>query len=270
MKKIQGIFLDWAGTTVDYGCMAPVESFVKIFEEKGIQVTMDETREPMGMAKIDHIRTMLEMPSIRKQWQGELTEKDVCELNERFEACLFESLDEYTDPVPGAVEAVETLREMGLVIGTTTGYTREMIDIVRAGAAEKCYVPDVTVTADDVDAGRPYPWMMYYAAMKLGVYPMNRVVKVGDTTVDMEEGRNAGAWTVGLIYGSSELGLSIEEVSHLTEDERAIREADVREKLMAAGAHTVLLSISELPAFIRELDRILSEKEESSWSVLSF
>ncbi|MCM3112727.1 phosphonoacetaldehyde hydrolase [Lederbergia lenta] len=264
MKIIKGVLLDWAGTTVDYGCMAPVSSFMKVFKEKGISVTMEQTRKPMGMAKIDHIRTMLAMPEIRKQWKGNLSEADVHELNTLFEKYLFEELREYTDPVPGATKAVNELREMGLKIGTTTGYTREMMHIVCAGAAEKGYEPDVTVTADDVDAGRPYPWMAYYAAMKMGVFPMNRLVKVGDTTVDMKEGRNAGAWTVGLIYGSSELGLSEAEVMKLSEEERSIREATVREKLIEAGAHQVLLSIKDVPSYIRELDEKLSKVVELS------
>ena len=51
--------------------------------------------------------------------------------------------------------------------------------------------------------------------MELDVYPMNHMIKVGDTVSDMKEGRNAGMWTVGVILGSSELGLTEEEVESM-------------------------------------------------------
>ncbi|WNS78482.1 phosphonoacetaldehyde hydrolase [Domibacillus sp. DTU_2020_1001157_1_SI_ALB_TIR_016] len=262
MKYLQGVLLDWAGTTVDYGCMAPVGSFIEMFKEKGITVTMEETRKPMGMAKIDHIRTMLEMPGIRAQLGNKaVTEKEVIGMNTRFEELLFKNLANYATPIPGAVDAINDIIKMQLKIGTTTGYTREMMDVVRAGAAQKGYAPDIVITADDVDAGRPFPWMAYIAAMKMGVYPMNRIVKVGDTVIDMEEGRNAGTWTVGLVYGSSEFGLTQEETNQLSNQERLHRAAAVRKRLLAAGAHYVLDTIEELPAYLQKLDQKLTKQE---------
>ncbi|MGL4876645.1 MAG: phosphonoacetaldehyde hydrolase, partial [Paraclostridium dentum] len=61
MKNIEAVIFDWAGTTVDYGCFAPVRAFIEVFEEYGISPTIDETREPMGMLKWDHIKTMMSM-----------------------------------------------------------------------------------------------------------------------------------------------------------------------------------------------------------------
>ena len=69
MGKVEGVIFDWAGTTVDFGCFAPVNVFVDIFKQAGISVTIAEARKPMGMLKIDHIRTMLSMPRISKLWE---------------------------------------------------------------------------------------------------------------------------------------------------------------------------------------------------------
>ena len=69
MGKLKLVVLDWAGTTVDYGCFAPVAAFDKAFRAFGVQPTMDEIRAPMGMLKRDHIRTMLEMDRIRGLWR---------------------------------------------------------------------------------------------------------------------------------------------------------------------------------------------------------
>ena len=60
-RKIDGVIFDWAGTTVDYGSFAPVQAFVEVFKHFGIEPTMEEVRKPMGMLKIDLIRTMLKM-----------------------------------------------------------------------------------------------------------------------------------------------------------------------------------------------------------------
>ena len=60
MSRIEAVIFDWAGTTVDYGCFAPVQVFIEVFRHVGIEPTMDEVRAPMGMLKRDHIKTMLE------------------------------------------------------------------------------------------------------------------------------------------------------------------------------------------------------------------
>ena len=56
INKIEGVIFDWAGTMVDFGCFAPVHVFVDIFKDAGIEVTIEEAREPMGMLKRDHIQ----------------------------------------------------------------------------------------------------------------------------------------------------------------------------------------------------------------------
>lgn len=68
MREIKTVIFDWAGTTVDYGCFAPVRAFMEIFKEYGVVPTIEEVRKPMGMLKIDHIRTMLGMERIAKAW----------------------------------------------------------------------------------------------------------------------------------------------------------------------------------------------------------
>lgn len=67
--KCEAVIFDWAGTTVDYGSFAPVQAFMEVFEEYGIEPTIEETRKPMGMLKWDHIKTMLEMERIGKEFE---------------------------------------------------------------------------------------------------------------------------------------------------------------------------------------------------------
>ena len=128
MNKVEGVIFDWAGTTVDFGCFAPVNVFIDIFKNAGIAVTMEEARAPMGMLKIDHIRAMLSMPRISNLWEDQygraFTEQDVENLYAEFEPALLASLKEYTDPIPEVIETVQLLRNQGLKIGSTTGYTQ--------------------------------------------------------------------------------------------------------------------------------------------------
>jgi phosphonoacetaldehyde hydrolase len=260
MNKIEGIIFDWAGTTVDYGCFAPLHVFLEVFEDKGVKITLDEARKPMGLLKIEHIRAVMKMPRVMQAWEkvhGNVpTENDVSEMYPQFEEKLFKSLSKYTRPIPGVLQVIDQLRSKGLKIGSTTGYTAEMIEIVSKNAEEKGYAPDVIATSDLVKEGRPYPWMCYYNAMMLGIYPMSKLVKVGDTTTDMLEGRNAGMWTVGVILGSSTLGLTQEEVNEM---ERSLLKEKIeiaRNELYAAGAHYVIDSIKELPQLIETIEEI--------------
>ena len=143
MNKIQLVIADWAGTTVDYGCFAPVNAFEKAFQAFDIHPSMDEIREPMGLLKIDHIRAMLNMERIRGQWLEKYgkdpQDGDVTAIYRVFEEKLMESLSEYALPKPGVTEAMEKLRGMGIRIGSTTGYTDEMMDVVKKKAAENGY-----------------------------------------------------------------------------------------------------------------------------------
>ena len=88
----------------------------------------------------------------------------------------------------------------------------------------------------------------------LRIPSVQQVVKVGDTLADIREGVNAGVWSVGLITGSNEMGLTEEEYNRCPTDELAKMKADVRRRMLDAGAHRVLDNIRELPAYIAELN----------------
>lgn len=68
--KLEAVILDWAGTTVDFGCFAPVQAFLDGFAAFGIHPTLEEVRAPMGLLKWDHIHTMMQMPRISAEWEA--------------------------------------------------------------------------------------------------------------------------------------------------------------------------------------------------------
>lgn len=261
---IKAVIFDWAGTTIDYGCFAPVDVFLKIFENRGVQVTMDQARQPMGMLKRDHIKEMTKMSSIKNQWMEKYgrfpSEEDIDILYGEFVPTLMENLKDYTTPIPEVLRTVNTLRNKNIKIGSTTGYTREMMDVVMPEAKAKGYLPDHCVTSDEMPAGRPAPYMIYQNAIALNVWPLKAIVKVGDTVSDIKEGVNAGVWSVGVIRGSSELGLTEKEVMALNEKDRQGCFSNVKEKFLKAGADFVIEDMSELPDLIEDINHRVSSK----------
>ena len=259
MKKIKCVIMDWAGTAVDYGCFAPVAAFIEAFAEKGLIIDVVQTRKPMGLPKIQHIRELLSMPEVNEQfatrYQRAWTEEDVVELNRLFEKHLFASLENYTDPIPGVIPTLEKLRAEGLKIGSTTGYTREMMNVVLPAAQAKGYRVDYCATPNLLPAGRPAPYMIFENLKKLEVTAVSAAVKVGDTVADIREGLAAGMLSLGIVEGSSVMGLTEAEYAALSPEEQADRRRKVEEKFLAAGASAVLRNLSELPVYLEGLER---------------
>ncbi len=183
--KLQAVVFDWAGTILDFGSCAPMGAFVRLFARYGIELTIDEARGPMGMAKWDHIQALGTLPRIAAQWQARygkpFSDADVDALYEVFTPMNAAVVADFADFIPGAVEVAEAVRARGLKIGSTTGYNRPIMEIVTPIAAGGGYVPDNLVCAGDLSAGRPTPLMMYRTFADLGVWPPSTVVKVDDT-----------------------------------------------------------------------------------------
>ena len=248
MKKIECVIMDWAGTSVDYGCFAPVAAFVDSFKQMGLTVTAAETRAHMGVTKIEEIRALFSIERVgkdfREKYGRDYTEEDVQECYKRFQKVLFDALEDYTEPIPGVVEVIAKLRAQGIKIGSTTGYTQKMMDVVIPAAEKKGYRIDNCVTSDNLPGGRPKPYMIYRNMCDLDVASRFSVLKYGDTIADIREGVNAGVWSVGVIMGSNELGLTEKETRTLPMGELKCRMAKVRDRMYAAGADYVVDTIA--------------------------
>ncbi|MCL1879304.1 MAG: phosphonoacetaldehyde hydrolase [Actinomycetia bacterium] len=255
--KITAIILDWAGTCVDYGCFAPTRAFVAAFSHFGITPTLEEIRAPMGIQKRDHIQEMLNGKRLSALWQevhGKAhTQLDIDAVYGQFEPSLLALLPSHAGLLPGVLAAVSRIREMGIVIGSSTGYNRAMMDVVAAAAEDQGYAPDCLVCPEEVAAGRPAPYMIWHNLEKLGVLSIAEVLKIGDTAADMQEGKNAGCFCVGIIEGSSTLGLSEAELAAKSRDEAVALYNAAGQGLRAAGADYVLSNISALPVLVELL-----------------
>ena len=103
--------------------------------------------------------------------------------------------------------------------------------------------------------------MCYQNAIRLNVFPMQAMVKVGDTVVDIEEGLNAGMWTVGISLTGNLLGLTESQVNALPSEERESARKRIEAQLYQAGAHVVIDGIWDLPRAINEIEYRLTDGE---------
>ena len=260
---IKAVVLDWAGTTVDFGSRAPVLAVIEAFRRSDVPVTLEQARGPMGMAKRDHLRVMLEMPEVAARWRqvhGRApAPADVDRLYTHFLPLQKEILATNSNLIPGCVEAVEYGRSRGIAIGSSTGYTQELMEVLVPLANKQGYKPDAIVCASDVSPGRPAPWMCFENARRLGVYPMEAIVKVDDTTVGIEAGLNAGMWTLGISRSGNLVGLSDDDLGKLPGEEQRRRVNAAAAELYRCGAHFVIDTIADMPAALRQIELLLAE-----------
>ncbi len=257
-RPIRLIVCDLAGTTVDFGSRAPAGAFVELFRHAGVECSEAEARVPMGMHKRDHIREMLKQPALAERWRIRMgrswTEEDVEHLYQRFLPLQTASLLAFNQVISCASEAVVQWRAEGRKVMATTGYNREMTRLVVEDAARQGLVFDGYCCAEDVAAGRPAPWMIYRCMEASGIYPPSAVLAVGDTIADIESGRNAGVWTVGVTRTGNMLGVSEEEAEGMDAEERRRRLELAALKMKEAGAHIVCESLGDLPELLREME----------------
>jgi 2-aminoethylphosphonate--pyruvate transaminase/phosphonoacetaldehyde hydrolase len=257
-ERLKAVVLDWAGTTVDFGSVAPARTLQRLFASRGIELSEQETRQHMGLPKKEHIRGILSLPRVGEAWAqkfgGAPGSADVDQMYEAFIPLQFSCLMDYCAVISGVTEAVEAMRARGLKIGSTTGYTREMLDMLLVPAAREGYAPDCSLTPGEVGEGRPHPFMMYECARRLGVYPLAAIAKVGDTPVDIQEGLNAGSWSIGVAGTGNAVGLTRAEFYSLSQAERELRLMGARRELREAGAHYVIDDFTQLGAVLDEID----------------
>jgi phosphonoacetaldehyde hydrolase len=255
---VKAVILDWAGTTVDHGSLAPVRVLQQVFAGRGVPISEEEARRDMGVLKIDHIRKILFGAKVSARWREVVAhppaETDVESLFADFVPLQLECLVKYSVVIDGVAAAVARLRQRGIKIGSTTGYPRAMLDMILKPAAEQGYLPDCAITPDDVGAGRPHPWMIFANAIRLKVEPLAAIVKVGDTPVDIEEGLHAGVWTIGVARTGNMIGLSAEDFAALAPAEQASRLDQARRLLSAAGAHEVIDAVADCETAIDAIE----------------
>jgi phosphonoacetaldehyde hydrolase len=266
--KVKALVLDWSGTTADAYVVAPAVVFVEVFKNQGVEISMTEARGPMGLRKDLHIKALTEDPVIRERWKsikGKYPDQgDVDAMFADFVPLQLDCLRKYTDLLPGVAEVTQRLQARGIKIGSSTGFTRAMVDILEEEAARQGYRPDASVAGDEVIHGaRPAPHMVYRNLDLMGIHPIQSVVKIDDTVSGIGEAQNAGCWGVGVVRYSNYMDVDTpEQGAALPADEIARRMARTRDILEKAGAHYVIDSLADIEPVIEDINARLARGEK--------
>jgi phosphonoacetaldehyde hydrolase len=267
MNRITAVILDWAGTTVDFGSFAPTQIFVEAFRRAfDIEITLAEARVPMGLGKWQHIEALGKLPTVDARWQAmfgrAMSAADVDTLYATFMPLQIAKVVDFATPIAGVIETINTLRVDGIKIGSCSGYPRPVMEKLVPAAAAQGYSPDHWVATDDLSVGgRPGPWMALQNVIALGINAVSCCVKVDDAVPGIEEGLNAGMWSVGLALSGNEFGATWEEYQAMPVAEISSRRELAAAKLYAAGAHYVVDTLADLPEVIADINARLAKGE---------
>jgi phosphonoacetaldehyde hydrolase len=265
MIEIAAVVFDWAGTMIDFGCLAPIRALQAAFAAEGVQVTEAQARKDMGRAKRDHVAAMMADDAVRAAWSTTFGAPPAADDIDRLYAALEPLMEEqaglHGELIPGAADLAAWLAAQGVKVGSSTGYTRRMMAAVLPRAAAQGYAPTVVVCADDTLVGRPSPLPMWKALTELGAHPAWRCVKVDDAVVGIEEGRAAGAWTIGLAVSGNGVGLGPDAWRALSPSEREAMARASEAALREAGADYVIGTIAEAKPVLLEVERRIARGE---------
>lgn len=264
-KTLRAVIFDWAGTAVDFGSLAPVAAFAAAFTDARVPVKNDEIRKPMGLEKRSHLAQMLGDPEVAARWRSahgkDANERDIDALYHAFNRQLVNILPRHADPIPGLLDAVAALRASGLRIGSNSGYSAAMMNVLAPAARERGFSPDCIVSASDVAAGRPAPDLSLRCLEQLGLGVEDGAIKVDDTAVGIEEGRNAGLWTVAVAISGNEVGLSLAEWSALSTQEQSHMRERAYARLQNAGPDYVIDTVADLGRVVASIQARIAAGE---------
>jgi len=262
---VRAVILDWAGTTVDYGAFANIRPFIEGLREHWIDVTPEEVRRYMGLAPWDHLAALLNDGQVLARWNdiygGPPSEFELDRILRSMENIAPDASARHSEPIPGLLETVSALRNDGIRIGSTSSRTFQAMEALSEAARQKGYAPDAMVCSSDVPGGRPMPWMCLKNAIDLEVYPVEAIVKVGDTIPDIQEGLNAGMWTMGITKTGNFMGMSEEEIAQSDHGVIDSRLESIGRRFTEAGAHFVVEGIWDCPGIVDRINEMLSRGE---------
>lgn len=267
MKHLEAVILDWAGTVIDYGSVAPTTIFVEAFKVAfNFELSLAEARVPMGMGKWDHIAALGELPEVSARWQAQfgtsMNKQQIGEIYNTFMPLQKAKVVEHAMPIAGVIAVLSRLKQQGIKIGSCSGYPRQVMDVLEVAAAEYGYKPDHSVASDELAAGsRPGPWMALENVNALGINRVANCVKVDDSAPGISEGLNAGMWTIGIAITGNAVGLTEQQWQACSPAQQAELSRLAYQQLYQSGAHYVIDSLADIEPILMQIEAKLARGE---------
>jgi len=217
--SIKLVVFDIAGTTIqdETGVM---EAFRSTLKKNGYDVPMKEVAQVMGYKKIEAIAILLENNEPDK---SKITPERIGTIHTDFvnHMISFYQNSPAIAIFPQAEDTFRKLHDCGIKVGLNTGFTRAIADtIINRLQWQKKGLVDYLIASDEVENGRPHPYMINKMMQAFGIIDPAEVAKVGDTEVDVREGQNAGCkYVIGITTGSfTREELELYHPTHIIDD----------------------------------------------------
>lgn len=198
MNQIKLMVFDMAGTTIKEDNVV-YKTIHQTLSDNNIDISLEDVlKHGAGKEKLTAIKEILSMKKIKKEGLAE-------HIFESFKTDLEQNYNNYDIKVfNGTKPTFDALKVQDIKIALNTGYNREtatkLLKRVNLKVGQDI---DTLVTADDVKKGRPHPDMIIKAMKDTGISSANYVVKIGDSVIDIEEGKSAKCkYTIGLTSGA--------------------------------------------------------------------
>jgi len=199
--SIKLVVFDIAGTTVkdDHNVSKAFQAALKKYH---YEVPLELINPLMGYEKNEAITQMLHLHEADK---AKINSDLVDAIHREFVKQMidFYQFEPGIAPLPNVEETFVKLHQMGIKIGINTGFSRDIADtiVTRLQWLEKGLIDEV-IGSDEVELGRPHPFMIRQIMKDCDITDPLEVVKVGDTEVDVREGQNAGCrYVIGVTTG---------------------------------------------------------------------
>ncbi len=193
--NIELVVFDIAGTTVvDRGNIN--EAFRNAFSNAGYNADAAEVDKVMGYRKIDAIKIILDKYNHQSHnFNADLINKIHTDFT--ISMVQFYEQDDELKSMPFAEEIFRELQNLKIKIALNTGFTKVITDaILKRLGWDNSTLINAVISSDEVPEGRPQPYMIDKIMHQLNITDALKTAKVGDTKVDIEEGRNAGCGLV--------------------------------------------------------------------------
>lgn len=257
-RNIKGVFFNLSGTIIDTNSNSVIKSLYNAFETSGIVLDDTELRHSMGNSSLTQIRDILLLPTVASKWKNrykrDSNRGDALFVLDLYKVKQIEHFKEnkYNRLLPGTLNTINILRnKYDMKIGGTSSFTNEIVKYVLQTIGEQGLYFDEFYSSDQIIIPRPCPDTLNILLSDFNI-SSKEFIKVGNTEVDMLEGKNAGGISVGLINNSSIMGECRENPNYNNYgffDYESAFYHTVR-KLVNGGADFVIPDITYLPRII--------------------
>lgn len=265
-RKLRSIIFDAAGTIVDPYVNAPTKVLSSLFQRYNINITSGMIRQSMGKYKKDHIADILENPSVQEQWKLNYrrypNHNDVECLYKQFKPLHAQTISKYGVEIPNTINTLKQLKKnYYLLFGVSTGFTRKMLDQVLKQNPELQKLITSSSTSDEVLNPRPSSDMIKQNMFHQDITNPSYILKIDDTNVGIEEGRNAKTWTVGIVKHGNEMGNYVESIEAFEElpfDHQRNLMVKCMESFQKSNPHFIIDSIEDLSQVVEKINFYLT------------